>query len=87
MFGEGTDWENNKKLYFPLTRGSILDNFRHQILKKAKSTSAITLKQSVNHKQSYNILQFQTDILKNQLSQKHKLLCISNNENKLVFSL
>ena len=26
MFGEGTDWENNKKPYFPLTRGSVLDN-------------------------------------------------------------
>ena len=26
MFGEGTDWENNKKPYFPLTGGSVLDN-------------------------------------------------------------
>ena len=26
MFGEGTDWENNKKPYFPLTGGSIFDN-------------------------------------------------------------
>ena len=26
MFGEGTYWENNKKPYFPLTEGSILDN-------------------------------------------------------------
>ena len=26
MFGEGTDWKNNKKPYFPLTGGSVLDN-------------------------------------------------------------
>ena len=28
MFGEGTDWENNKKPYFPVTEGSALDNGR-----------------------------------------------------------
>jgi len=26
MFGEGTDRENNKKSYFPVTGGSVLDN-------------------------------------------------------------
>ena len=26
MFGEGTDWENNKKPYFPLTGDFVLDN-------------------------------------------------------------
>ena len=26
MFGEGTDRENNKKPYFPVTGGSALDN-------------------------------------------------------------
>ena len=26
MFGEGTDRENNKKAYFPVTGGSTLDN-------------------------------------------------------------
>ena len=26
MFSEGTDRENNKKPYFPVTRGSALDN-------------------------------------------------------------
>ena len=26
MFGEGTDRENNKKPYFPVTGGSVLDN-------------------------------------------------------------
>ena len=29
MFGEGTDRENNKKPYFPVTGGSALDNGGH----------------------------------------------------------
>ena len=29
MFGEGTDRENNKKTYFPVTGGSPLDNVGH----------------------------------------------------------
>ena len=26
MFGDGTDRKNNKKTYFPVTGGSVLDN-------------------------------------------------------------
>ena len=26
MFGDGTDQKNNKKTYFPVTGGSVLDN-------------------------------------------------------------
>ena len=29
MFGDGTDRESNKKPYFPVTRGSALDNGGH----------------------------------------------------------
>ena len=29
MFGEGTDPENNRKTYFPVTKGSALDNGGH----------------------------------------------------------